>query len=161
MAETLGSLVDKLTVCNVRIWHLIDKHRDKSLSDKERLEAADAAWQRGEASDVDLRKVSVARCARVSYLTHELKKPAPEADLKLYAQLVGGWPIHASPAEHQATPDEYEDGPRRDGLVVADDGSRWRSVYGWRRPELHGNFVGWVQYRKTMAGEDGRDKVRW
>ena len=43
MAETLGSLVDKLTVCNVRIWHLIDKHRDKSLSDKERLEAADAA----------------------------------------------------------------------------------------------------------------------
>ena len=43
MAETLGSLVDKLTVCNVRIWHLIDKHRDQSLPDKERLAAADAA----------------------------------------------------------------------------------------------------------------------
>lgn len=43
MAETLGSLVDKLTVCNVRIWHLIDKHRDMSLTDAERLAAADAA----------------------------------------------------------------------------------------------------------------------
>lgn len=43
MAETLGSLIDKLTVCNVRIWHLIDKHRDQSLPDKERLAAADAA----------------------------------------------------------------------------------------------------------------------
>lgn len=43
MAETLGSLIDKLTVCNVRIWHLIDKHRDLSLPDSERLAAADAA----------------------------------------------------------------------------------------------------------------------
>ena len=43
MAETLGSQIDKLTVCNVRIWHLIDKHRDKSLPDPERLAAADAA----------------------------------------------------------------------------------------------------------------------
>ncbi len=43
MAETLGSLIDKLTVCNVRIWHLIDKHRDRSLPDSERLASADAA----------------------------------------------------------------------------------------------------------------------
>jgi hypothetical protein len=43
MAETLGSLIDKLTVCNVRIWHLIDKHRDHNLPDGERLAAADAA----------------------------------------------------------------------------------------------------------------------
>jgi hypothetical protein len=43
MAETLGSLIDKLTVCNIRIWHLIDKHRDKSLPNEDRLAAADAA----------------------------------------------------------------------------------------------------------------------
>lgn len=43
MAETLGSLIDKLTVCNVRIWHLIDKHRDRNLPENERLAAADAA----------------------------------------------------------------------------------------------------------------------
>jgi hypothetical protein len=43
MAETLGSLIDKLTICNVRIWHLIEKQRDRSLPDSERLSAADAA----------------------------------------------------------------------------------------------------------------------
>ena len=43
MAETLGSLIDKLTVCNVRIWHLIDKQRDLGLPDSERLAAANAA----------------------------------------------------------------------------------------------------------------------
>jgi hypothetical protein len=84
-------------------------------------------------------KLSVARCARVSYLTHEGKTPDPAEDLKLYERLVGGRPIHASPAEHQATPDEY--GPH--GTPSA--------VYGdWNHPEQHGNFVGWRQYRKFI-----------
>ena len=39
--ETLGSLTDKLTIVNIRLWHLEDKRRDKSLSDKERLKACD------------------------------------------------------------------------------------------------------------------------
>ncbi len=50
-------------------------------------------------------KLSVARCARVSYLTHEGKPPNVDDDLKLYDRLVGSVPLHASPAEHQATPD--------------------------------------------------------
>jgi len=41
MAETLGSLVDKLTIKNLRLWHLEDSRRDMSLSDSERLAAAD------------------------------------------------------------------------------------------------------------------------
>jgi len=41
MAETLGSLIDKLNIANIRLWHLEDKRRDKTLSDAERLEAAD------------------------------------------------------------------------------------------------------------------------
>jgi hypothetical protein len=41
MAETLGSLIDKLTIANVRLWHLEDIRRDRSLPDKERLAAAD------------------------------------------------------------------------------------------------------------------------
>lgn len=41
MAETLGSLVDKLTVANIRLWHLEDVRRDRNLSDKNRLAAAD------------------------------------------------------------------------------------------------------------------------
>ena len=41
MAETLGSLVDKLTIKNLRLWHLEDIRRDKSVPDSERLAAAD------------------------------------------------------------------------------------------------------------------------
>jgi len=42
MAETLGSLIDKLTIANLRLWHLEDARRDRGLSDKDRLAAADA-----------------------------------------------------------------------------------------------------------------------
>ncbi len=41
MAETLGSLIDKLTIKNIRLWHLEDIRRDRSLPDSERLAAAD------------------------------------------------------------------------------------------------------------------------
>ncbi len=39
--ETLGSLTDKLTIANVRLWHLEDRRRDRSLPDSDRLKAAD------------------------------------------------------------------------------------------------------------------------
>ena len=100
-------------------------------------------------------RCSVARCARVSYLTTEGKPPTVEADLALYERLVGAAPMHASAAEHQATPDDFEDGPEVG--IVQEDGSRWRQVVGYRHPELHGNLRGWVQYRKTLAGECKRD----
>ncbi len=84
----------------------------------------------------DLIKLSVARCARTSYMTHEGKEPNIEDDLKLYDRLVGQIPLHASPCEHQATPDTP-------------------SVYKgeWMHPHLHGNFVGWKQHRKQLPGE--------
>ena len=41
MAETLGSLIDKLTIANIRLWHLEDTRRDRNLPDRERLAAAD------------------------------------------------------------------------------------------------------------------------
>jgi Thymidylate synthase complementing protein len=78
-------------------------------------------------------KFSVARCARVSYLTQDGKEPSIEEDLKLYDRLVGSVPLHASPAEHQACPDTY--------------------IAQWSHPELHGNLHGWVQFRKTLPGE--------
>lgn len=49
-----------------------------------------------------LLKLSTARCARVSYLTHEGDRPDINKDIALYDRLVGSRPIHASPAEHQA-----------------------------------------------------------
>jgi len=53
MAETLGSLVDKLTIANIRLWHLEDLRRDLSLPDARRLEAADKiAIVNGERNDL-------------------------------------------------------------------------------------------------------------
>lgn len=74
-------------------------------------------------------KASVARCARVSYLNHEGKKPSLGEDLKLYQRLLGQVPIHASPAEHQA---RAENGP----LTYS------------------GNLRGWTQYRKLLPNEN-------
>lgn len=50
----------------------------------------------------ELQLMSSARCARVSYLTHEGKTPNREKDLDLAEKLVGDRPLHASPFEHTA-----------------------------------------------------------
>jgi len=39
--ETLGSAIDKLAIANIRLWHLEDQRRDRSLPDAERLTACD------------------------------------------------------------------------------------------------------------------------
>jgi thymidylate synthase-like protein len=104
-------------------------------------------------------KLSVARCARVSYLTHEGKPPNVEDDLKLYDRLVGSVPLHASPAEHQATPDTFEplwawlnqDRPPNVNEIATKLG--FIRVEGWRHVREHGNLRGWRQFRKTLLGE--------
>jgi thymidylate synthase ThyX len=70
-----------------------------------------------------LLKASTARCARVSYLNHDGSTPSIEKDINLYDQLITAKPIHASPCEHQATPND----------------KRWS-----------GNFFGWDQHRKLI-----------
>jgi thymidylate synthase ThyX len=74
-------------------------------------------------------KCSVARAARVSYLNHDGTTPNIEKDVALHDRLVIEQPVHASPAEHQATP--FLDGTRRSG-----------------------NFIGWMQYRQTLVGQN-------
>ncbi len=78
-----------------------------------------------------LRKVSAARCCRVSYLKHDGTAASISDDLDLCDKLVGSKPLHASPFEHQATPDVFDCG-------------------AWDNQELHGNFKGWIQYRKQI-----------
>lgn len=68
----------------------------------------------------DLIKISVARCARVSYMTQDGRRDVSE-DIRLYERLVSARPPHASPLEHVAT-------PSGDSLS-------------------HANFTGWVQVR--------------
>lgn len=75
-------------------------------------------------------QMSVARCARVSYM-NEGKPSTPADDQKMYQRLLGGAPIHASPAEHQA---------------------QAFSIGG--KNERSGNLTGWIQYRKTLENEN-------
>jgi hypothetical protein len=71
-------------------------------------------------------KCSAARCARVSYMKHDGKKPLLEDDLKLYDRLILAVPPHMSPVEHQA-------------LCVKDPATA-----------KGGNFRGWTQFRKLI-----------
>lgn len=77
-----------------------------------------------------LKKVSVGRCARVSYLTHDGKRDL-EKDIELHDKLLAGEltddPLHMSPFEH---------------IAMAMD-----------KPERSGNFFGWFQYRKSFKNE--------
>lgn len=85
-------------------------------------------------------RISSARCARVSYNRHDGQAPSVEDDLKLFDRLAGSQPIHASPMEHQATPDIM--------LHAVNGGAQAQ----WLCPELHGNLRGWRQFRKMIPG---------
>lgn len=80
------------------------------------------------------KKISVARCARVSYLTHEGKRDI-EKDLELFERLrtSGHW----SPFEHVATP-HYRDTFLKGNYINLPSG----------------NFCGWKQYRKEFQEEN-------
>lgn len=71
-----------------------------------------------------LLKVSAARCARVSYLTHDGKRDVAK-DVELCERLLAD--RHLSPFEHVATP--------------SGDG------------EFHANFRGWIQMRKAIEAQ--------
>jgi thymidylate synthase ThyX len=74
-----------------------------------------------------LKKLSTARCARVSYDPFD-GNAAIEKEIERYNMLVGSVPLHASPTEHQACP-----------LTAGDERSR--------------NFKGWHQHRVNVEAE--------
>jgi thymidylate synthase ThyX len=84
-----------------------------------------AALELGARAGFFLAQISAARCARVSYLTHDGREPELQEDVALFERLAGSSPIHASPLEHQAFPAEHA------------------SVRS-------GNFFGWHQFRKFV-----------
>ena len=92
-------------------------------------------------------KLSTARCARVSYLTHDGVRE-PIEDIDLHDRLLAAG--HMSPFEHTARPLNVHD--------VAAALDRFAGVTYDRtqlNPAEHfaGNFRGWMQYRKTIRGE--------
>lgn len=93
-----------------------------------------------------LLKLSTARCARLSYKPFDGNADY-EAEVARYESLVVSSPVHASPAEHQATPDEKKRLP-----YMGND-------YHWVHPGQHGNFYGWRQHRKMLPSEAIMEKL--
>lgn len=75
------------------------------------------------------KEVSVARCARVSYLTHHNTRSIDE-DIKLYDKLYQANPPHLSPFEHVCRPS--------------------------RPGEEEANLVGWISFRREMEEKRGK-----
>lgn len=173
-------------------WHLPFVSREDILTIQEqqyyeipldqRVEKMQAeSTQRGQFADYGkagchlweaLIKISVGRCARVSYLNHEGKRDF-QADIDLHDRLLVQRPLHAAPAEHVA---QAMDWPVGFGpLTVFKDPQEVRSVLAERlRTDLRldafelstldmaevcarmqsGNYMGFKQYRKTLAHEN-------
>lgn len=97
----------------------------------------------------DLRKISAARCARISYKPFDESQINTDKDLELSKRLLES--KHLSPFEHQATPInrviEYDQGLwyqsnlNQPGVTHIDrNNSLWSN-----------NFRGWVQYRALVS----------
>lgn len=101
-------------------WHL------PFIKDKERLAPGHYGKDGRPKNEPLLIKASTARCARVSYLTHDNKDPVLDEDIGLHDKLLSS--KHMSPFEHPATP--------------------------MANLDFSGNFRGWMQYRKMIKGEN-------
>lgn len=103
---------------------------------------SDEDWEETSGHLSTLKAISCARCARVSYLTHDGKRSI-DADYELYRKLCMADPMHASPLEHVATPDHTNE--------HAVDVRLYDETVGWLEktfvlPRV-GNFLGWRQHR--------------
>lgn len=102
------------------------------------------------ATDIEtLRMISAARCASTSYQTVDGKEINAEVALRIASKLIKSNPIHASPFEHQLTPDELVEVEWR----VAKSKKKMVTSKVWKNPNLHGNTIGFIQSRKLMSGE--------
>lgn len=126
LAKRMREAMQRSTPCSLRPgeWHLpyiTDEETDQLPLEQQKI-------------------ISTARCARLSYKPFDGNADY-EAEVARYEKLVVSSPVHASPAEHQATPDTGMQGVRPPYSVM------------WDNPKLHGNFEGWIQHRKMIDGE--------
>ncbi len=128
------------------------------------IDEADLQWAAGASVDCSvaateniydamdlLKMVSVARCARVSYLTHDGVRD-PWADVKLFSRLISASPMHASPLEHVAAPCSCPEHVAREAHWKTEHGRSFvqRETVENYRPGHLGNFRGWDQLRHTI-----------
>lgn len=106
-----------------------------------------------------LRKISAARCARISYKPFN-GDSSYKAELDRYNSLVTADRVHASPLEHQATPDEemyvFKEFYNNDSEDTPYDQNGEQE---WKHPEQHGNLPGYIQARKLVPNERYVDHV--
>lgn len=113
------------------------------------------AYRRGVDSVEFLNKMSAARCARISYEPFD-GQAGYDRELERYNQLINSERVHASPVEHQATPDEmvtasvdlFDDG---NSSLFPDETLDAQRVY--KMKNKHGNLTGWIQNRKLIPEE--------
>lgn len=84
----------------------------------------------------NLKRLSVSRCAKISYTAFDGTVEPIEKELDRYRRLMESQPCHSSPSEHQATPDEYDS-----------------DIGEWHYSHQHANLSGWRQLRKTLPNE--------
>lgn len=126
-------------------WHLpyVDDETRQLVQDDVRTSSYNNAYVRQEVRS-RLKAISAARCARTSYNNFEGKKSTWEEDLALFEKLTVQ-PLHASPLEHQLSPD----------WVFTTNGRR-----SWSNEKQHGNTPGWKQHRKEFPSETLDEAVR-
>jgi len=91
-----------------------------------------------------LKKLSAARCARISYKPFNGDSTI-EAEISRYNLLVTDERVHASPIEHQATPDVP--------INQRSAHEKPKNKIIWANSALHGNLTGWIQARKLVPNE--------
>ena len=135
----------QLLACAIR-----DAHRDSTPLRLEQgdwhmpyLAPADYTWADSRFASNDrfehgLRLISAARCARVSYRPFDQELADPEKDFARGVAMMSAVPLHASPFEHLATPDQR----------ISPMNIEWESKYD------HGNFVGWRQLRRMLPNNN-------
>lgn len=98
-------------------------------------------------------KISVARCARVSYFNFEGNDDI-EADYKLFDKLLSSKPLHASPAEHQAKVPYPSELQEMGVYYEKGDGAKHSAPYKVKTGKYFSNLVGWVQLRKIIESNE-------
>lgn len=113
LADTMWGAMEASTpkVLNLEQWHLPYVNDAETLLDNKL------------ASLEEIKKWSVARCARVSYLNHDKSEPDFDKDETLHDQLLTSG--HFSPFEHQAKPGSFG--------------------------KFYGNFKSWMSYRYELG----------
>jgi len=102
----------------------------------------------GECETETMKKISVARCASVSYKTVDGNLMTAEKALQIFNKLYTAKPFHASPFEHIAVSAKP---------LVTMDPDYWYSLENgdYILPDVRfGNFNGWIQFRRFLENAE-------